>query len=159
MNRSLLFPLICGVEMMLQIAIIFVGKSPFHVVNDGLTLEQWGICIGFSAVTFVVSFFVKLLPIHTCIDNYLEAKMKKEEEIENEEKENENDKNDKNDEVKLIKFENGSTEKSKIKMGKVSNKNLFQEVNEDSLVLSEHNGGGGGGITDHALFNREGTNK
>ena len=155
MNRSLLFPLICFVEMLLQIAIIFVGKSPFHVVNDGLTGEQWGICIGFSAITFIVSFIVKLLPIHICVDNYLEAKMKREEEKEKEE--NIENANDKKDNVKQIKFENGSPEKSKIKMGRNSNKNLFKEINEDSLVLSDHNGVGGG--TDHALFNPEGTNK
>ena len=155
MNRSLLFPLICFFEMALQLAIIFIGKSPFHVINDGLTGEQWGICIGLSALTFVVSFIVKLLPIHICIDKYLEGKMKKEEENENEE--NEENKNDDNDDIKQIKFENGGGEKSKIKIGKNSNKNLFQDVNNDSLVISEHNGGGGN--TDQALYNLDGTRK
>ena len=54
MSRSLLFPLICFFEMALQLLIIFIGKSPIHIVNDGLTGNQWGICIGFSAITFVV---------------------------------------------------------------------------------------------------------
>ena len=67
-TRSLLFPLICIVEMALQVLIIFIGKSPFHIVNDGLSGTQWGICIGFSAITFVVSFIVKFIPIHICID-------------------------------------------------------------------------------------------
>ena len=74
MNRSLLFPLICFLEMGLQVAIIFIGKSPFHIVNDGLTGIQWGICLGFSAITFVVSFIVKLIPLQNCIDKYLEPK-------------------------------------------------------------------------------------
>ena len=74
MNRSLLFPLICFLEMGLQVAIIFIGKSPFHIVNDGLTGVQWGICLGFSAITFVVSFIVKLIPLQICIDKYLEPK-------------------------------------------------------------------------------------
>ena len=79
-SRSLLFPLICLLEMALQVVIIFIGKSPFHIVNDGLTGKQWGICLGFSAITFVVSFIGKLLPIHVCIDNYLEKKLRQEEE-------------------------------------------------------------------------------
>ena len=79
-TRSLLFPLICILEMGLQAAIIFVGKSPFHIVNNGLTGKQWGICIGFSAITFVVSFIAKLIPVHVLIDNYLEKKMKQEDE-------------------------------------------------------------------------------
>ena len=73
MNRSLLFPLICLVEMGLQVAIIFVGKSPFHIVNDGLTGVQWGICFGFSAITFVVSFIVKLIPLEKLIDKFLDS--------------------------------------------------------------------------------------
>ena len=35
---------------------------------------QWGICIGFSAITFVVSFIVKLIPIQNWIDNCINAK-------------------------------------------------------------------------------------
>ena len=65
-NRSFLFIIICFLEMGLQVAIIFIGKSPLHVVNEGLTGNQWGICIGLSAITFVVSFLVKLLGLLTC---------------------------------------------------------------------------------------------
>jgi magnesium-transporting ATPase (P-type) len=71
MNKSLLFPLICLLEMALQVAIIFVGKSPFHIVNDGLTGVQWGICIGFSAITFVVSIILKLIPLEILFDKFL----------------------------------------------------------------------------------------
>ena len=74
MNRSLLFPLICFLEMGLQVAIIFIGKSPFHIVNDGLTGVQWGICIGFSAITFVVSFIMKLIPLQLLIDKWIKPK-------------------------------------------------------------------------------------
>ena len=87
MSNSLLFPLICFCEMALQVLIIFIGKSPFHIVNDGLSGKQWGICIGFSAITFVVSMIVKCLPIHTCIDEYLDKKMKEEEEEEEKQEE------------------------------------------------------------------------
>ena len=82
-TRSFLFPLICICEMGLQVAIIYVGKSPFHIINDGFTGDQWGICIGFSAITFVVSFLVKLLTIHLVIDQYNKKKNEEKEEDEN----------------------------------------------------------------------------
>jgi magnesium-transporting ATPase (P-type) len=85
-TRSFLFPLICLCEIGLQVAIIYVGKSPFHIVNDGFTGEQWGICVGFSAVTFVVSFLVKLIPIHIMIDKWIAPKKEEEEKNEISEK-------------------------------------------------------------------------
>ena len=131
MNRSLLFPLICLLEMVLQVVIIFIGKSPFHVVNEGFTGEQWGICIGFSAITFVVSIIVKFIPIHILIDKILESKNK------NEANEENDNNSDNNGDTKQIKFENDDTKNLKIKK---SNKSLKLD-NNDSLVLSEHNGG------------------
>ena len=110
MHKSLLFPIICLGEMCLQVLIIFVGKSAFHIVNEGLTGKQWGICIGFSAITFVVSFIVKLIPIQNIIDNLLNKGENEEEDKE------EKDKNDE-DEIKEIKME-ANNEKIKIKMGK-----------------------------------------
>ena len=80
-TRSLLFPLICLLEMGLQVTIIFIGKSPIHIVNDGLTGAQWGICFGFSAITFVVSFIVKLIPLDKMIDRWLNPKEVKKEHL------------------------------------------------------------------------------
>ena len=148
-NRSILFILIVFLEMGLQVAIIFIGKSPLHVVNEGLTGNQWGICIGLSAITFIVSMIIKIIPIHKIVDKYLEEKMKKEEKENNEEENNE--KNIDND-VKLIKFENGDNEKMKIKMGKNNNGN---DANNESLIISEHNGRDGGN-TDQILFSQVG---
>ena len=34
-NKSVLFPLICLVEIGLQVVIIYVGKAPFHIVKEG----------------------------------------------------------------------------------------------------------------------------
>ena len=82
-TRSFLFPLICLCEIGLQVLIIYIGKSPFHIVNEGFTGEQWGICIGFSAVTFVVSFLVKLIPIHLIIDKFIGPAEEKEEDNKN----------------------------------------------------------------------------
>ena len=153
-NRSILFILICLLEMALQTAIIFVGKSPLHVVNDGLSGEQWGICIGLSAITFVVSFIVKLLPIHICVDKFLESKIEKEEKEEKAEENIENKDNDINV-VKHIKFEDLDNEKmKKIKMVKrINKKNIMHEDNNDSLILSEP---GGGKNTDQVIFSQVG---
>ena len=80
MGRSLLFPLITLVEMALQVLIVLFGKSVFHVANNGLTGEQWGICFGFSAITFVVCIIGKLLHIENLIDKCLASKEIEEEE-------------------------------------------------------------------------------
>ena len=90
-TRSFLFPLICICEMGLQFAIIYVGKSPLHIVNEGFTGAQWGICLGFSAITFVVSFLVKLLPIHLIIDKFI-APIKEEGDEEQKQKDENKDK-------------------------------------------------------------------
>ena len=71
MQNSLLFPLITLCEMGLQVLIVIFGKSIFHVANNGLTGEQWGICFGFSAITFVVCIIAKLIPLENVIDKCL----------------------------------------------------------------------------------------
>ena len=94
-TRSFLFPLICLCEIGLQVLIIYIGKSPFHIVNEGFTGEQWGICIGFSAVTFVVSFLVKLIPIHLIIDKFIgHAEEKEEDNKKKKKKKTEKEKNE-----------------------------------------------------------------
>jgi magnesium-transporting ATPase (P-type) len=78
-TRSLLFPLITLVEMALQVLIVLFGKSVFHVANNSLTGEQWGICFGFSAITFIVSILAKIIPIDQVIDSLLTPDEKKDE--------------------------------------------------------------------------------
>ena len=78
MQRSLLFPLITLCELALQILIVEVGRNIFHVANDGLTWEQWLICIGFSAITFVVSIICKFIPLEKALDKFLTAKEEEE---------------------------------------------------------------------------------
>ena len=150
-SKSYLFILICLLEMILQVVIIFIGKSPLHVVDDGFTGEQWGICIGFSAITFVVSFIVKLIPIHVVIDKFLESKSK--EDIEEDEKENEKE----NDDIKEIDFVNEKVEKKKIKMGKNINGNklVVDEHNNEILKMSEN----GGRTTTQVLNSQAGNNR
>jgi magnesium-transporting ATPase (P-type) len=136
-SKSYLFILICLFEMLLQIVIIFVGKSAFHVVNDGFTGEQWGICLGFSAITFIVSIFVKLIPIHNWIDKLLESKSEDIEE-ENEVEECKMEDKDKDD-IKEIVFDNEKIEKIKIKMGN-NNLHTVKEDNHNDLLKMSENG-------------------
>ena len=119
-NKSLLFPLICLLEMGLQVAIIFIGKSPFHIVNEGLTGNQWLICLGFSAITFVVSFIVKLIPLQICIDKLLEPK-----------KEIEEDTNNKVEDIKPLP-EQENVEKFEIKNRKSKRHGSNRLINRDS---------------------------
>ena len=71
-TRSLLFPLITFFEMALQVILVQFGNTVFHCCERGLTGKQWGICIGFSAITFVVSFICKLIPLENCIQPILD---------------------------------------------------------------------------------------
>ena len=128
MHKSLLFPIICLGEMALQALIIFVGKSAFHIVNEGLTGKQWGICIGFSAITFVVSFIVKLIPIQNAIDNLLNKGGNERGEEDKEEK-------NKDDDIKEIKME---TNNEKIKKNLEKNIEFEEPQKEDvELKMSE----------------------
>lgn len=82
-SSSLLFVIITLVEMGLQVLIVFIGNSAFHVCEGGLSGKQWGISIGFSAITFVVSFIVKFIPLEDTIDGWLSKYSDEEEEDEN----------------------------------------------------------------------------
>ena len=132
-SRSLLFPLICLLEMALQVLIIFIGKSPFHIVNDGLTGTQWGICIGFSAITFVVSIIAKCLPIHILVDNYLDKKIKEEEEEEEKQEEN-------NDDLSESNVNYGKVDIGKRKMTRHLSKRSGKGVKVDSKGASSNQG-------------------
>ena len=60
-----------------------VGKEAFKVTERGLTWKQWFIVFGFSAITFVLCFIIKLIPIDVAIQSYLDNRVKqqKEEEV------------------------------------------------------------------------------
>ena len=94
---NLYFPIIFLVEAALQVLIIFFGRSAFHTTERGLTGEQWGISIGFGAITFVVSIIAKLIPIDKCIQNCLDKSAAKEELMEEENEKEKDDNNNKSD--------------------------------------------------------------
>ena len=136
-TRSPLFPIICLTEMVLQVIIIFVGKSPFHIVNEGLTGKQWGICIGFSAITFVVSIIVKLIPIHNLIDNILPK-----EDEEEDKKEKHLDDSKGNDDIKEFKYIDNNKEKTKIKIEKYDDINNENKKEEEYFNINLNTQGG-----------------
>ena len=70
-HKSVIFIIIIVIETILQIIIIFFGGISFQIVDKGLSSKQWGICIGFSAITFVVSIIGKYVFIDVLLDKCL----------------------------------------------------------------------------------------
>jgi magnesium-transporting ATPase (P-type) len=75
-RKNNLFPIITLSELVLQILIIEIGGDVFKCTERGLTPSQWLICIGFSLLTFILSFIIKLIPINNWIQNILDNKSK-----------------------------------------------------------------------------------
>ena len=75
-NKSIFFIIIIIVEAILQIIIIFFGSISFHIVDNGLSGKQWGICIGFSTISFVVSIIGKFIFIDVLLDKFLSPEEK-----------------------------------------------------------------------------------
>ena len=75
-EKNFFFPLITICELSLQVILIQFGKEAFKVTERGLTWNQWGICIGFSALTFVLCVIIKLIPIDEFIQRILDKASK-----------------------------------------------------------------------------------
>ncbi len=75
-RKNNLFPIITLSELILQIIIVELGGSAFKCTERGLTHTQWLICIGFSLLTFILCFIIKLIPINNWIQNILDNKSK-----------------------------------------------------------------------------------
>ena len=71
-GNNMFFPVITLGELILQIFLIEFGGDAFKCTERGLTFNQWLICIGFSLVTFLLSFIIKFIPIDVCIQNILD---------------------------------------------------------------------------------------
>ena len=71
-SNNLYFPIITGCELILQIILIEFGQNAFKCTKRGLTFIQWLIVIGFSAITFVLSFIIKFIPLDKTIQNFLD---------------------------------------------------------------------------------------
>ena len=75
-QNNIFFPIIILAELGLQAIILQFSNQAFKVVENGLTGKQWGITIGFGAITFVVSFIAKLIPVDIYIQKFLDNKGK-----------------------------------------------------------------------------------
>ena len=132
-TRSLLFPLITLFEMALQVILVQFGNTVFHCCERGLTGKQWGICIGFSAITFVVSIICKLIPLEKCIQPILDKYGGDDEE--EEEGEGEANKVEKKEKVVNKKNNNNSNFESidssiKIKINKNADREIYNVIVE-----------------------------
>ena len=117
-HRNLFFPLITLLELALQIIIVQFGNAAFKVVENGLTGQQWGISIGFSAITFVLNFIVKLIPLDVCIQNILDnygkdSKVANIEDLEQQSRENSNQKLMEKNDINLSVEGEGADKKGK----------------------------------------------
>jgi hypothetical protein len=59
--------------MGLQVLLVEFGSYAFHVTKNGLTFRQWLITLGFAATTFILSVFIKLIPLENIIQPYLDV--------------------------------------------------------------------------------------
>ena len=71
-SSNIFFPIIILCELILQIILIEFGKEAFKCTERGLSIIQWLIVIGFSAITFVLSFIIKFIPLDKCIQGFLD---------------------------------------------------------------------------------------
>ena len=75
-NKNFFFPLITICELSLQVILMQFGKEAFKVTERGLTWDQWGICIGFSSLTFILSIVIKVIPLDEYIQKILDSSSK-----------------------------------------------------------------------------------
>lgn len=75
-DKNPFFPIIVLSELGLQAIILQFSNQSFKVVENGLTGKQWGITIGFGAITFAVNLIAKLLPLDVCIQQFLDNRNK-----------------------------------------------------------------------------------
>ena len=75
-TKNNLFPIITLSELVLQIIIVQTGGPFFKCTKRGLTAIQWLICIGFSLLTTVLNFIIKLIPVNNWIQKILDNSSK-----------------------------------------------------------------------------------
>ena len=71
-GNNLFFPIITFSELILQIILIELGSDAFKCTERGITGIQWLICVGFSALTFILSIAIKFLPLDVFIQRILD---------------------------------------------------------------------------------------
>ena len=85
-HKCWLFILITACEMVLQGLLVEFGRNAFHCSKGGLTIQQWGVCLLMSSLTFIVSFFCKFIPVPECKDKEFDEEKEIIINVDNEEK-------------------------------------------------------------------------
>ena len=75
-NKNFFCPAIIVGELILQIIIIEFGGNALKCTERGLTFSQWLICIGFSFISIILSFIIKLTPIDGIIQRFFDNSSK-----------------------------------------------------------------------------------
>ena len=128
-HKSYLFLLITFLEIIIQILIISFGNTVFRVTYMGLTLKQWLICLGFSAISLVVSIFSKFTKLDKAFDKCLV--------YDDIEEEDYDEMGKKKNKLKRFDFDNSSTERS-IKVDETNNSDENKKKdNVDNLKMSD----------------------
>ena len=146
--KNYLFIIIILFEVLLQVILVQFGGNAFKTCKDGLTKEQWGICLGFALISYLWDLVIRLLPMERCLDNIKEnhkkAKIeaeerelkakKEEEELAFEKEELEREKKERKENEK--KKKNKGTEKDKDKNidGEPPNPRIVVEESENQVL-------------------------
>lgn len=67
-HKNCYFIVLIIAECLLQAVLIEFGSSAFSTAYGGLTIQQWGVCIGFSLLAFLVSIILKLVKLEILIE-------------------------------------------------------------------------------------------
>ena len=67
-TKGLMFLLVTGFELLIQIVISQFGYKIFKCVKWGLSFKQWLICLGLSITTMLVNLIIKFIPLEKVID-------------------------------------------------------------------------------------------
>jgi len=155
--RNMFFIIIVGAECGLQAIIIEFTSSVFQVSYRGLTAQQWGICIAFSLITFIVDFIIKFIYLEPVIKSIFECFgafntalkkvfcccCKESEEKDGEDNESESDEDVKSKKDKDDKNDEGNNSKIKYNNELEKEKQQEDENNKSGRRQLERGGDGG----------------
>ena len=74
-SKGILFILVTSIELAIQILLSQVGYTVFHCVYQGLSFNQWMICLAISLSTMVFNILIKLIPLEKAIDPWTKGKI------------------------------------------------------------------------------------
>jgi Ca2+ transporting ATPase len=73
LHNNIYFIIVTAIELGLHALLIEFASNAFKVAQHGLTGTEWGICIGFGALTFLVSIVAKMIPLEKLLAKFLKT--------------------------------------------------------------------------------------